>query len=373
MAKRVMLAVAGAGKTYHICNSIQPDKKNLILAYTHENIRNINRELISAHGYIPELTNVMTFHSFVYRFLLCPYEPTILKFFKCEGFKRRGITTKDPPPQRIRNKYGESVPNPYYIKKDKIGHYATSNGQYYCESISELIMIVKEGGNALINKAIKALNFFYDQIMIDEFQDFREHDYDLVVSLAKGIGNILLVGDYYQHSVSAVNNSGRPFKKRKEEVSYIDFKQNLTRLHLEVDEETLKASRRCPREICEYVKSKLQIEIKANNDQCGKVIWVKENLEAILEDNTIIKLVYENSSKYSFCAVNWSYSKGDTMKNVCIILTQKFDTLDHDEFTCNGIPKSTLNKLYVAMTRTKGNLYLVKNNTFQTIKEKYYK
>jgi len=62
------LAVAGAGKTYHICNSINTDKKNLILAYTHENVGNINKELIDAHGSIPELTSVMTFDSFVYRF-----------------------------------------------------------------------------------------------------------------------------------------------------------------------------------------------------------------------------------------------------------------------------------------------------------------
>ena len=41
MGKRVILAVAGAGKTYHICHNINPDKKNLILAFTHENIYNI--------------------------------------------------------------------------------------------------------------------------------------------------------------------------------------------------------------------------------------------------------------------------------------------------------------------------------------------
>ena len=39
MAKRVMLAVAGAGKTYHICHEIQPDKRNLIVAFTHANIK----------------------------------------------------------------------------------------------------------------------------------------------------------------------------------------------------------------------------------------------------------------------------------------------------------------------------------------------
>ena len=69
MAKKVILAVAGAGKTYHICHAIDPTKKNLILAYTHENIHNIQKELCDAHGCVPELTTVMTFHAFVYHML----------------------------------------------------------------------------------------------------------------------------------------------------------------------------------------------------------------------------------------------------------------------------------------------------------------
>lgn len=58
MAKRVILAVAGAGKTYHICHEIDPAKRNLILAFTHENIYNIQKELCDAHGCVPELTTV---------------------------------------------------------------------------------------------------------------------------------------------------------------------------------------------------------------------------------------------------------------------------------------------------------------------------
>ncbi len=68
MAKQVMLAVAGAGKTYSICNGLNPENKNLIIAYTHENIHNINKELIEKFGKVPELTNVMTYHSFLYRY-----------------------------------------------------------------------------------------------------------------------------------------------------------------------------------------------------------------------------------------------------------------------------------------------------------------
>ena len=53
MAKRVILAVAGAGKTYYICHEIDPTKRNLILAFTHENIHNIQKELCDAHGCVP--------------------------------------------------------------------------------------------------------------------------------------------------------------------------------------------------------------------------------------------------------------------------------------------------------------------------------
>lgn len=90
MAKQVILAVAGAGKTYTICNSVNPENKNLILAFTHENIHNINSELIKQFGKVPELTNVMTYDAFLYRYILCPFEPTILKCFGKTDFVKKG-------------------------------------------------------------------------------------------------------------------------------------------------------------------------------------------------------------------------------------------------------------------------------------------
>ena len=81
MAKRVILAVAGAGKTYHICNTIDATKRNLILAFTHENIHNIQRELCDAYGCVPEMTTVSTFDAFVYREMVLPYEPSIVEYF----------------------------------------------------------------------------------------------------------------------------------------------------------------------------------------------------------------------------------------------------------------------------------------------------
>lgn len=104
MAKRVILAVAGAGKTYHICHEIDPQKRNLILAFTHENIHNIQKELYDAYKCMPELTTVATFDSFVYHELILPYEPSIGEHFGQPGFVSCGICMIDPPPQRIKTK-----------------------------------------------------------------------------------------------------------------------------------------------------------------------------------------------------------------------------------------------------------------------------
>ena len=61
------------------------------------------------------------------------------------------------------------------------------------------------------------------------------------------------------------------------------------------------------------------------------------------------------------------------MDAVCVILTDRFDNLDSTRFSVKDIPMSTLNKLYVAMTRSCGNLYLIKSSTFKLIKNSYTK
>lgn len=373
MAKKVILAVAGAGKTYHICHVIDPNKKNLILAYTHENIRNIQKELCNAHGCVPKLTTVMTFDAFVYHNLILPYEPSIANHFSVPCFTSRGICLTDPPPQRIKNKNGEMVNNPLYSKKDKFTHYVTKKCQYYCATLSELALQVKDGRDSLIKRAAARLNLFYDYILIDEFQDFREFNYELIIKLAKHLNDVLLVGDYYQHSVSAKNNTGKPFKTTKGNISYTDFIEHIMKEGFEVDTTTLSRSRRCSTDVCNYVSSKLDIDIISTGDHKGRVIWADNIADDVLSNNQIIKLVYSEAIRYSFVATNWSYSKGDTVDSACVILTKDFEKLDQEDFIGKKIAISTLNKLYVALTRTRGDLYLIKNTTFNKIKDAYLK
>lgn len=371
MAKRVILAVAGAGKTYHICHEIDPTKRNLILAFTHENIHNIQKELCDAHGCVPELTTVSTFDSFVYHQLILPYEPSIAEHFGCPKFVSRGICTIDPPPRTIKNIQGKPVANPLYKKKDRLAHYVTMRGQYYCATLSELVLQVKKNRESLIKRVAARLNLFYDCVLIDEFQDFREHDYELIMALAKQLNDVVLVGDYHQHSVSATNNSGKPFKNKSTDVSYDDFVAELQKAGFEVDLTTLDKSRRCSAEVCAYVSEKLRISITSNGDHGGAVKWIDDDPSSVLDDDGIIKLVFQEAGKYSFPALNWSYSKGDTVDSACVILTDGLDNLDSDKFNPDRVKPSTLNKLYVAMTRSRGDLYLMKASTFKAIKDAY--
>ena len=371
MAKKVILAVAGAGKTYYICHKIDPAKRNLILAFTHENIHNIQKELCDAHGCVPELTMVTTFDSFVYHQLILPYEPSIAEHFACPRFSSCGICMTDPPSKTKKNAEGKSVANPHYRKKDSLTHYVTMNRQYYCATLSELVLQVKKNRESLIKRLAARLNLFFDCILIDEFQDFREYDYELIMALAKRLNDVILVGDYHQHSVSATNNSGKPFKNKSKDVSYVDFVAELRNSGFEIDLTTLDKSRRCSAEICNYISEKLHINIASNGDHCGSIVWIDDDPSVVLNQDQIIKLVFNEAANYTFRAMNWSYSKGDTVDSACVILTDGLDNLDSDSFNPEKIKRSTLNKLYVAMTRSRGDLYLIKASTFKKLRDAY--
>ena len=327
--------------------------------------------MCDAHGCVPELTMVTTFDSFVYHQLILPYEPSIAEHFACPRFSSCGICMTDPPSKTKKNAEGKSVANPHYRKKDSLTHYVTMNRQYYCATLSELVLQVKKNRESLIKRLAARLNLFFDCILIDEFQDFREYDYELIMALAKRLNDVILVGDYHQHSVSATNNSGKPFKNKSKDVSYVDFVAELRNSGFEVDLTTLDKSRRCSAEICNYISEKLHINIASNGDHCGSIVWIDDDPSAVLNQDQIIKLVFNEAANYTFRAMNWSYSKGDTVDSACVILTDGLDNLDSDSFNPEKIKRSTLNKLYVAMTRSRGDLYLIKASTFKKLRDAY--
>lgn len=373
MDKKLVLAVAGSGKTYYICQMLVEDEKNLILAFTHENIKNIRNEIIKRFGYIPEKTCILTFSAFLYRYILFPYVFSITKFFNSNKHIL-GVETSASPKPWINGRY-----NSKYIKKEYIEHYISKDNKFYCDLMSELALNTNDGDKSIAEKALEKLNCFFNKVLIDEVQDYRNNDYNFLLKMYKYLDTIITVGDYYQHSVSGSNNTGIPFitgrGSKKKDITYTDYISNIEAEGIVVDTETLCKSRRCGGTICDLISKKLKIPINSANFTESEIIKVDAaSINSVLENDQIIKLVYKNASHYVFNAMNWSYSKGSTYDEVCVILTNTYDKILDDSFKLsNTISTISRNIFYVALSRARLKLYILKNDLFQTVQNEYLK
>lgn len=370
MDKKIVLAVAGSGKTYYLCNKINPQKRNLVIAFTNENINNIVKEILKKFGNIPNNTVIMTFHRFVYHYCIRPYEWLISQYLGAKEIKSNGVSLIPPPDSIIKGKY-----NSQYFVDSKPEHYYTKDlKKIFCSRMSKLAFKTSFNEDKLLNLIVNRFKKFYDYLFIDEFQDFREYDYDLLNYMIKHIDNFLLVGDYYQHSVNGQNNSGKPFKKAKKFISYIDYLTILKENFLvDVDTTTLIKSRRCKKNICDFIKSKIGISIEPyNNTDTGKVNIVSDQKEIImiLKNDKIKKLLYRDSDKYSINCINWGACKGNTYEEICVVLTVALKNLINDNFDYTKFDSQiTLNKLYVALSRSSGDVNIITSEKFKQAME----
>ena len=82
MDKRVIFAVAGSGKTTHIINQLDLEKKSLIITYTNNNVENIRNGIIKKWGYFPSNIKLLSYFSFLHSFC---FKPFLAKSYKTKG------------------------------------------------------------------------------------------------------------------------------------------------------------------------------------------------------------------------------------------------------------------------------------------------
>lgn len=368
---KVVLAKAGSGKTYHIAETLKADEKNIVVTYTRQNVQNLEQEIRKNYdGIIPDNTQVLTFSSFVYRWLIRPFEPIFITGNK-QGLISNGVEIhSQPAPQRIQQKS-----NPKYFKQDDYRHFVY-NHKYYSSRMSKLVNKQKRPLQLAI---VGRLSKYCDAIYFDELQDFIDDDFKLLNFIMKQKQiKTFAVGDFYQHSVmkSNITSRGTPFVKQKGFFIIKEDYINLFNGFSEIDENTLKKSRRVPHKICGFIRDKLNIEIESSSSINGNYHLLNDHkeIECVLHDQSIVKLVNKESSKYDFQPViNWSYSKGDTYKDICIILTKTFQDLFESNFSTTNLTPSQINSLYVAITRATHNVYFIKENDFRVLKHMYKK
>ena len=125
----------------------------------------------------------------------------------------------------------------------------------------------------------------------------------------------------------------------------------------------LARSWRCGHGVCDYITDNLGIEIRSNrktrNDTSVIFVSGVDEAKQILEDDKIIKLHYWKSRSYGVDHRNWGETKGeDKYQDVCVLLNKKTMEKYHAGQLSKLAP-STRNKLYVAITRARGNVYLI--------------
>lgn len=195
-------------------------------------------------------------------------------------------------------------------------------------------------------------------MLVDEVQDFASRDFDLLAKLCEAEISVLLVGDFHQ-STYATSQDGKygTALLRDYDLYLATFKD----IGLTVDTERLINSHRCAPAVCEFISERLGINIESNRntDVNIEVIENQDRADEVLGNDDIIKLFFQKSEDYVCRSKNWGKSKGENhYHDVCIVL----NATTEKEFKKEGVmnlANSTRNKLYVACTRARGNLYFV--------------
>ena len=174
MGKEVVFAVAGSGKTTRIVEELGSGRRCLVFTYTDENALTLRRKIITKYGCIPPTVKVMTYFGFLHSFC---FRPLI-------GLKmpNRGLGFSD-------------LPRRDWCKQTDDRYYLDYNRRLYHGRLAKFLI---ERG--LVGDVIERIDQFYDLLCVDEVQDFAGNDFNFLLKLADVQADLLLVGDFCQHT-----------------------------------------------------------------------------------------------------------------------------------------------------------------------------
>lgn len=343
MDKSVILAVAGSGKTSYIIDDLDLEKRSFIITYTINNTRNLREGIIRKFGLIPENITLSSYYPFLYSFCFKP--------FLAYKAKARGLYWKTPPQHTNR------------IKRSDIKFYMTKDRKLFHNRLARLFQECK-----ILNGINERLEKYYDCLYIDEIQDFAGHDFNLLKSLVQSDLKIRLVGDFYQHTFDTSRDGNTNVNLHKD---YPKYKKQFEAMGLNVDASYLNKSYRCSPTTCEFISTQIGIPIESHKSNITNIQFIEdeEQSDEIYANNKIVKLFYRESYKFDCYSRNWGDCKGENCyDDVCVVLNAT--TLQHyKKGELNKLKPISRNKLYVACSRAKGNIYFVPDKLLKKYKK----
>lgn len=337
---QLILAVAGSGKTTYIVNQLNLKNRSLVVTYTINNFQNLRDNILEKFGHFPDNIKLMTYFSFLYSFCYCP--------FLLYEFKAKGITYEKNP-----NMYASQNNKTYFVDR---------NNRLYGNRIVKLLEL--QNVFPVINSR---LSKYFDNLFIDEIQDFAGHDFNLLKSIASADIDMIFVGDFYQHTFDTSRDGN---VNKNLHLDFDCYVNSFARMGFTIDEVSLQNSYRCSPSVCYFIRNGLGIEIFSNRTDDSQIFILdnQEQADIIFQNGSIVKLFYREHIKYDCHSNNWGESKGENKYNdVCVVLNKT--TAEH--FKANNLSDlspQTKNKLYVACSRANDNLYFVEESYYKKYK-----
>ena len=342
MDKSVILAVAGSGTTSRLVESLDEERRFLIVTYTELNHDNLRRKIIQLFGYFPANITLYTYFRFLHGFC---YRP----FLRSE-MNTKGVTFMLPPQF------------PSYKLTDK-RRYISSSRRLYANRLAKFI----EQSN-LISAVITRMEKYFDVFFVDEVQDFAGHDFNFLMDISAVKLNATFVGDFFQHTFDTSRDGNVNAGLHDD---YVAYQARFKLAKLNVDTDSLKKSRRCSKNVCDFITEKIGISIEAHDDRESVVRFEDDPAAAlaIYEDPRTVKLFYKEHYKYACYSQNWGASKGvDRYQDVCVVLNPG-NVKAWQGGSFRDINAETRNKLYVACSRARGNLTFVPESLLKDHKQ----
>ncbi len=343
MDKRVVFAVAGSGKTTRLINELDLVKRVLLITYTESNCEEIYRRVLEKFGYLPDTITVCTYFTFLNSFC---YRPLLLM-----NMQTIGISFERPSEYSSRQKLQS---------RDR---YVTSGGRIYHARMAKVLDVY-----GCVPALQRRLERYYDKVCIDEVQDFGGHDFNLLKEIVQANVEVLLVGDFHQHTYST-SADGAVNKGLHD--SYDRFKDALRSAGLVVDTTSLLKSYRCSSSVCAFIRDSIGVNIYAHSDRITQVSVVSEpSLATELHAAAgTIKLFYQEHRRYGCYSQTWGDSKGrDHYQDVCVVLNA--ESWKHfSAGTLAEMAATSRNKLYVACSRARGDLYVMPDTMMKAFKK----
>lgn len=341
MDKSVIFSVAGSGKTSLIIERLSLDQRALIITYTDNNHRHLRNRIIQRFGVIPSNITLMTYFSFLHGFCYRPLMQLQLG--------TRGLNFRRPP-------------NRQYPLHD-LNRYRDGSGRLYHCRLAKLLDVTR----ALPDVRAR-LERFYDCLYVDEVQDFAGHDFNLLLEVSQAKIGMMFVGDFHQHTFDT-SRDGAVNKTLHDDAAR--YEKRFRDAGISVDKQTLNRSWRCAKTVCDFISAKLKIAMDAHEERGSRIITVDDQDQANLlhADPTIVKLFLSEHYKYGCYSENWGASKGmDHFNDVCVVMGPGV-WKDYVAERLHQANPQTRNKLYVACTRARGDLYFVPEKLLRAFKQ----